>query len=107
MHDQLLGIGDGLSGDFQLVKRYGADGDPQVRRITRPRIESIVASVSGVAVGNWSLEPGGILSFSSAPPQGAEVRAGFLFDVPVRFEEERIDISGVNLEDADAHRIQP
>lgn len=105
MNDQLLGIGDGLRGDFQLVKHYGQDGDPQVRRITRPRIETIVASVSGVPVSNWSLEPGGVLSFAWAPPQGAEVRAGFLFDVPVRFEEDRIDISGVNFEAGEAPSI--
>lgn len=94
-----------LRGDFQLVKHYGSDGDPQVRRITRPRIETIVASVSGVPVSNWSLEPGGVLGFASAPPQGAEVRAGFLFDVPVRFEEDRIDISGVNFEVGEAPSI--
>lgn len=105
LHDQLLGVGDGLRGDFQLVKHYGVDGEPQVRRITRPRIETIVASVSGVPTSNWSLEPGGILSFTSAPPEGAEVRAGFLFDVPVRFAEDRIDISGVNFEAGEAPSI--
>ena len=30
-----------------------------------------------------------------APKAGAEVRAGFLFDVPVRFAEDRLDINGI------------
>jgi uncharacterized protein (TIGR02217 family) len=32
--------------------------------------------------------------FATAPATGDEVRAGFLFDVPVRFETDRLDITG-------------
>jgi len=97
--DQLLGIGDGTRSSFPLVKLYGledlgAEG-AQVRRITRPRDESVLVSVGGVAMpGGWTLDDGGIVTFASAPAPGAEVRAGFLFDVPVRFAEDRLQISG-------------
>ena len=40
-----------------------------------------------------------------APPAGAEVRAGFLFDVPVRFAEDRLDISAVNFAVGEAPSI--
>ena len=35
----------------------------------------------------------GVLSFDEAPAAGAEVRAGFRFDVPVRFESDRLQVS--------------
>jgi uncharacterized protein (TIGR02217 family) len=91
--DQLLGIGDGLAARFRLCKRY--DGpEPQVRAITRPRADSVVVAIDGTPVGGWTLDPGGWIGFASAPPAGAEVRAGFTFDVPVRFESDRLDVTG-------------
>ena len=92
--DQLLGTGNGLLASFPLVKRYGTGTDAQVRRITRPREGSVMVSVGGAAVSGWTLDPGGVVTFTSAPAAGAEVRAGFLFDVPVRFAEDRLDVSG-------------
>src|SRR5690606_36150288 len=91
--DQLLGTGDGLTATFVLAKRYGSGAEPQVRRITRPRAGTLVVSVDGVAETGWTLEPGGLVVFAEAPAVGAEVRAGFLFDVPVRFAEDRLDIN--------------
>ena len=94
MLDQLLGVGDGLMATFQLVKRYGDPSDPQLRPISRPRPGSVVVSADGVARTDFTLGAGGKIVFDTAPPEGAAVRAGFLFDVPVRFAEDRLDISG-------------
>lgn len=105
MLDQLLGRGDGARADYQLIKAYGGSDDPQIRPITRPRPETLLVSVGGVPSAAWSLEPYGVLRFTVAPPLGAEVRAGFLFDVPVRFAEDRIDISGVNFAAGEAPSI--
>ncbi len=98
-HDQYLGTGDGARAGFPLVKRYGdaeAQEDlGQVRRITRPQPGTLRVSVGGTEQeGNWSLEPMGIVLFEDAPPAGAVVRAGYLFDVPVRFAEDRLEITG-------------
>ena len=91
--DQLLGIGDGLVARFRLCKRY--DGpEPQVRPITRARVESLVVAVDGVPSEDWTLELGGWIALTTAPPVGAEIRAGFLFDVPVRFATDRLDVTG-------------
>ncbi|MBN8483918.1 MAG: DUF2460 domain-containing protein [Sphingomonadales bacterium] len=92
--DQLLGTGDGLRADFPLVKRYGEQGAEQVRRITRPQPGSVLVSVDGVPTGAFTLEPGGMVRLASPPAAGAEVCAGFLFDVPVRFAEDRLEITG-------------
>ena len=91
--DQLLGFGDGETTRFALVKRYGDGAEPQVRRITRPRAGSVRLSVDGVETGAFTLDPLGQLVFDQVPADGAEVRAGFLFDVPVRFAEDRLALS--------------
>ncbi len=88
--DQALGDGDGVRTDFGLVKDY----DGQERRITRPVGGTLRVSVGGVEqVSGWTLEPGGIVSFAVPPGEGAAVRAGYRFDVPVRFAEDRLEVS--------------
>ncbi|MEY4836521.1 MAG: hypothetical protein RLZZ475_380 [Pseudomonadota bacterium] len=105
MSDQLIGTGNGLTADFQLTKAYGVGLDPQIRPITRPRPETLLVSVGDVASTAWTLRSGGVLSFLAPPPAGAKIRAGFLFDVPVRFAEDRIDISAVNFAAGEAPSI--
>jgi uncharacterized protein (TIGR02217 family) len=88
--DQLLGVGDGACTDFPLTKFYGE----QVRRITRPVAGSVRVSVGGVErIGGWMLTAGGVVSFAEPPADGEDVRASYLFDVPVRFEEDRLRVS--------------
>jgi uncharacterized protein (TIGR02217 family) len=93
--DQLIALGDGDRVSFPLVKHYGDAGSAQTRRITRPRFDTLLVSIGGaVMASGWTLGEGGVITFDDAPPDGAEVRAGFEFDVPVRFAEDRLDISG-------------
>jgi len=93
--DQLIGFGDGVRSLFPLIKHYGDDEAIQQRRITRPRFETVLVSIDGATIdGGWTLESGGVIAFADPPADGAEVRAGFLFDVPVRFAEDQLDISG-------------
>jgi uncharacterized protein (TIGR02217 family) len=101
MADQLIGTGDALASSFQLVKQYGE----QRRSITRPEAGSIMVSVDGVAASGWSHAGRGRIVFDAAPPAGAEVRAGFRFDVPVRFAEDRIDVSGVSFAAGEAPSV--
>ena len=92
--DQLIAVGDGLASTFQLAKSYGEGPEPQVRPITRPRAETVRVSVAGIETSDFALDPGGRLVLATAPAPDAEVRAGFLFDVPVRFAEDRLDVTG-------------
>ena len=94
MADQLLGTGDGLRTDFPLIKAYGSGDALQLRRITRPGAASIVISVDGAANSGWTLRDGGIIRFAAPPAVGKAVRAGFLFDVPVRFAEDKLEVAG-------------
>lgn len=105
MVDQLIGTGDGFSADFQLIKSYGEGSEPQLRPVTRPRIDTLTISVDGAINADWALGEGGLIQFTNAPAFGTEIRAGFLFDVPVRFAEDRIDVSGVNFAAGEAPSI--
>ena len=70
-YDQHLGTADGIQTDFPLVKRYGEGEDAEVRRITRPRRNSVQVAVNGSRVSDgWTVEPGGILRFDTAPEAG-------------------------------------
>lgn len=102
--DQLLGVGTGLTARFRLCKRY-AGPEPQVRWITRPGAESVLVSVGGVPTSAWTLEPGGWVVLAEAPAEGSEVRAGFLFDVPVRFASDRLDVTGANFAAGEAPSV--
>ncbi len=88
--DVLLGTGDGIRRRFELIKRYG---DGEIRRITRPVEDSISVALGGTAVSDWEFTALGAIEFSEPPEQGVEVRAGFLFDVPVRFEDPSLRVS--------------
>jgi uncharacterized protein (TIGR02217 family) len=93
--DQALGTGVGVRTGFALVKHYGG----QARRITRPVAGTVRVSVAGVErASGWALGPLGTLSFEEPPAAGAAVAAGFRFDVPVRFAEDRLGVSRATFE---------
>ncbi|VVT21666.1 conserved hypothetical protein [Sphingomonas sp. EC-HK361] len=87
--DEAIGTGDGVTTGFALVKHYGESA----RRITRPVAGSASVSVAGVATQGFTLETGGRVVLDTAPAAGAAVTASFLFDVPVRFAEDRLSVS--------------
>ncbi len=103
--DQRIGVGDGLTAEFALVKRYGSGEEPQIRSITRPRAGTVLVAVGGAPVEGWSLSAGGRIVFGTAPPAGAAITAGFLFDVPVRFAEDRLDVSGATFAAGEAPSV--
>ena len=103
--DQLLGIGDGATASFRLVKRYGEGEEAQERPITRPRDGTITVGVDGAQRFDWQLLSGGWIAFETAPDAGAEVRAGFRFDVPVRFEQDRLDVGAVDFAAGEAPSV--
>jgi len=97
--DQHIGTGDGATAAFQLTKTYGGAHAPWVRRIDKPVAESVRVAVGGVeqTVGAQVIVDGatGVVTFQPGhvPAMGAAVTAGFLFDVPVRFDTDRLEIS--------------
>lgn len=96
--DQSLGTGDGLTAAFQLVKTYGAGSTAYRRVIAKPVSGTVKVAVAGVT---RTIGPQvtvntatGLLTFKDGfiPAPGQAVTAGFDFDVPVRFDTDRLTI---------------
>jgi uncharacterized protein (TIGR02217 family) len=100
--DQLLGTGDGTTTAFQLRKGYpietiSGDGiDAEVLTRWRRILKPVPGSVR-IVVGDTVLTSGfsvnaktGLVTLASAPASGAPVRAGFRFDTPVRFRDQKL-----------------
>ncbi len=94
--DQLIGIGDGSTTRFPLIKHYGTSGDAEVRLITRPVAVSLLVAVNGVVTSAWTLDSAGAINLTAPPPSGQAVTAGYLFDVPVRFSEDKLTVDVTN-----------
>ena len=98
--DQQIGVGDGVKTTFQLVKRYTSGPTTYVRNITRPIAGTLLVSfdTGGGPVNQssgFTLDTStGVVTFTTPPANGTVVRAGFEFDVPVRFDE-RLDKTGI------------
>lgn len=97
--DQVIGTGDGAATAFQLVKQYGADFAPYARAIKKPVQGSVAVGVGGVIKTEgveYSIDPTtGIVTFvaGSVPTTGQTVTAGFVFDVPARFDTDKLEIN--------------
>lgn len=97
--DQLIGIGDGATASFQLQKTYGDVHAPWVRLIKKPVEGSTLVAVDGVTQEEEHAfvvdQQRGIVSFRAGhvPAPGSRITAGFAFDVPVRFDTDKLEIN--------------
>jgi uncharacterized protein (TIGR02217 family) len=89
--DQLLGLGDGEATRFALVKRYGDGENAYLRPMALPVAGSVLVAVNGEAAG-FTLD-GSEIVLDAPAPDGADVTAGFRFDVPVRFDTDVLEIA--------------
>jgi uncharacterized protein (TIGR02217 family) len=92
--DQTIGAGDGETGTFQLVKTYGGAFAPYARPIVKPVSGSVRIAVDGVELDDGFTVDGttGVVTFATPPGVGDAVTAGFLFDVPVRFDTDYLEV---------------
>ena len=91
---EVLGTGDGATTVFQLIKHYTSGGVIETRVIRKPVAGMVKVYLDGVEqASGWSVDTAtGLVTFSSAPAAGVVVTAGFEFDVPVRFDTDRMDL---------------
>ncbi len=94
--DQWIGTGDGETATFQLVKSYGDGAAIERRPVVKPVAGSVRIAMDGTEVTEgFSIDMAtGMVTFTvgHVPPEGTEIRAGFDYDVPVRFDTDRIEI---------------
>jgi uncharacterized protein (TIGR02217 family) len=95
--DQAIGLGDGTTLTFQLCKTYGALHAPMTRDIKKPVAGTVLIAVDGAqkTLGtHFTVSPtSGIVTFIEAPAPGAVVSAGFEFDVPARFDTDKLEVN--------------
>ncbi len=103
--DQRIGTGDGVTRIFRLSKTYRSGPAAYVRPIVKPVEGTVLAGVGGLpkvfglhfAVDATT----GLVTFAEPPALGAAVTAGFEFDVPVRFDTDRIQVSVASFQAGD------
>jgi uncharacterized protein (TIGR02217 family) len=97
--DCVIGTGTGALARFQLAKTYGGAHAPWQRTITKPVAGTVKVAVAGVektAGTHFAVNTAtGVVTFlaGSIPAAGASVTAGFEFDVPVRFDTDKLEIN--------------
>jgi uncharacterized protein (TIGR02217 family) len=96
--DQVIGTGDGAAAAFQLAKTYGGVHAPYQRPIAKPVPGSVRVAVAGSEVEEGTAftcdTATGVVTFlpGHVPGAGAAVTAGFLFDVPARFDTDYLEV---------------
>jgi len=94
--NQMVGVGDGVTTSFQLVRAWGGVGG-FVEPIFAPNVVAAVR-VNGevLAAGTWSASPWGAtipgrLTLTTPPAVGAALTADFSYYFPVRFADDNMD----------------
>jgi len=107
--DQVIATGDGETDSFQLTKLYRSGAHGYSRPIRKPAAGTVL-----VGVGGDELQEGvhfevdtatGLVVLAEVPPEGAQVTAGFEFDVPVRFDTDRIQVSVASFRAGDVPNV--
>lgn len=92
---QTLGTGNGTTTAFQLVKNYVSGTSAYTRTITKPVAGTVKVYLDAAEqTSGWTVDTtAGIVTFSVAPGAGAVVSATYQFDVPARFDTDRMEIT--------------
>ncbi|CAD0185273.1 hypothetical protein RUESEDTHA_02159 [Ruegeria sp. THAF57] len=107
--DQIIARGDGLQTEFQLVKTYLSGGFQYARPIVKPVLGTVILGLEQDEVREGvdfevDLVRGRVM-FADPPPEGVEITAGFEFDVPVRFDTDKIQTSVVSFQAGDVPNV--
>ncbi|WP_294608712.1 DUF2460 domain-containing protein [Roseovarius sp.] len=95
--DQVIGVGDDVTVAFPLFKTYRSGEQSYARQIRKPVEGSVRVGLSNNELQDgvhYEVDPTtGIVRFAEPPNVGVQVTAGYEFDVPVRFDTDRIQTS--------------
>jgi len=90
---QNIGTGNGTVTVFQLKKEYVSGSVTETRTITKP-VSGTIAIYKNAVLQNGSTytadTTNGQITFNTAPANGMAITADFEFDVPVRFDTDRL-----------------
>jgi uncharacterized protein (TIGR02217 family) len=82
--DQQIGIGDGVTKDFQLTRTYGTGTEQvcNVNVLTNIKVNNVVTPTG------WTLSSAGVLSFATAPGAGQSIKWTGTFYYRCRFAQD-------------------
>ncbi len=107
--DQVIGTGDGSRKVFGLQKTYISGLEGYIRPIQKPVLGTVLVAVAEdqkVEGGEFTVDPTtGAITFVEVPPMGALISAGFEFDVPVRFDTDRVHVSVASFQAGESPRV--
>ncbi len=109
LDDQVIGTGDGVTRVFGLSKLYRSGPAEYRRPVAKPVAGSLKVGVGGdemTETVHYAVDyASGAVTFAAAPGPGAPVTAGFEFDVPVRFDTDRIAVSVASFQAGDLPQV--
>lgn len=95
--DQRIGMGDGVQTQFQLIKRYVSGQESYLRPIRKPVRNRVLVALGGdpkLEGAEYTIDwDSGVIAFLIPPDIGADISAGFEFDVPARFDSDSLQTS--------------
>ena len=107
--DQFLGLADGVAVSFALRKGYASGAQTYWRAITKPVAGSVLAAIDDDAMvlgRDYTVDAmTGTLTFARPPEAGAQIHAGFEFDVPARFDLDLIQVSVANFRAGEVPKV--
>ena len=90
---QVIGTGNGVQTAFQLIRTYTSGSVTETRTITKPVSGTVKIYLNGALQSGsaYALNTAtGIVTFTTHPANTVVVSADFEFDVPVRFDTDRL-----------------
>jgi len=107
--DQVIGEGDGETHVFRLHKIYRSGEASYARPIYKPVAGTVrigVADTQQQEAVDFTLNTeSGEITLVQAPAPGEQITAGFEFDVPVRFDTDRIQTSVASFQAGDMPNV--
>lgn len=107
--DQVVALGDGVTTRFSLQKMYLSGEQRYERPISKPVLGSVRVGVEGDEMQegvHFDVDTArGLIVFAHAPDAGRQITAGFEFDVPVRFDTDRILTSVASFQAGDVPNV--
>ncbi|WP_424833338.1 phage distal tail protein, Rcc01695 family [Ruegeria sp.] len=107
--DQVIAKGNGTQTEFQLIKTYSSGGFSYVRPIVKLALGTVKLGLDqdemreGVDF-DVDLDTG-LVTFATPPAEQVEITAGFEFDVPVRFDTDKIQTSVASFQAGDVPNV--
>lgn len=89
---QPIGIGDGVTDTYQLVRALGGYVEPILApdEVTAVSVGGVALDPAAWSVAGWDSDTPGRLTLAAPPAAGAAIIADFSFFFPCRFEEDEL-----------------